>query len=74
MARNRLEYREVLKITEAAATLITRAALEPQQCSGVSAWAVARKRESFIMEWVTDTIYDRRIQWAGGFTDKENGF
>ena len=38
----------------------------------VFAWAVAQKLESFIMEWVTDTIYNRRIQWAGGFTEKGN--
>ena len=26
------------------------------------------------MEWVTDTIYNRRIRWAGGFKEKGNGF
>ena len=74
LARKRLEYRDLLKITEAATAPITKAALQTQQCSGVCAWAVAQKLESFIMEWVTDTIYNRRIQWAGGFTEKGNGF
>ena len=74
LARKRLEYRELLKITEAATTPITRAALETKQCSGVSAGAVAQKLESFVMEWVTETIYNRRIQWAGGVAEKGNGF
>ena len=51
LARRWLEYRELLKITEAATTPITRAALETQQCSGVSAWAVTQNLESFFMEW-----------------------
>ena len=74
LARKRLEYRDLLKITEASTAPITKAALETQQCGGVCAWAVAQKLESFIMEWVTDTIYNWRIKWAGGFTEKGHGF
>ena len=70
LARKALQYRELPKITEAATTPITRAALESQQCSGASAWAAAHKLESFMMEWVTDTSYNRRVQWAGGSTEK----
>ena len=74
VAAKRQTYRELLKITEAATTPITRAALETQQCSGVSARAVAQKLESLIMKWATDTIYNRKIQWAGGFTEEGHGF
>ena len=74
LARKRLKYHELPKITEAATTPITRADLETQQCSGVSACAVAQKLESFIMEWVTDTICNRGIQWAGGFAEQGKGF
>ena len=73
LACKRLESRELLKITEASTTPITRASLETQHCSGVTAWADAQKLESCFMEWVTDSIDNQKIHWAAGFREKENG-
>ena len=61
-------------ITEASATPITGAALDTPPLSGVPAWQAVQKLESFIMEWVIDTIYNRRIKWAGDFTEPGNRF
>ena len=53
---------------------LTKATLWGWNCSGVPALGIAEVLEAFLMQWVTEKIYDRRTQWCGGIGKEGNGF
>ena len=74
LARSNTHWRTMLKSLETCTNPITRMWLESQWTLGVNAWQLSEKLECFICTWVSDPIYNRRTQLAGGEHDIGNGF
>ena len=73
LCRSNTRWRYVVVSLQAAPNAITRAWLEGQAIDGVSAWLLSEKLEVFICTWVSDSIYNRRVQMAGGERERGNG-
>jgi hypothetical protein len=51
---------------------LTRSWLEVNNINGINAWDISTMLESFIVDYLPKSIYNRRTQWAGG--EFGNGF
>ena len=74
LARGNSYWRTLLKSLQACTLNIQRSWLEGQWVQGVCGWDLSEKLENFIMTYVGDSLYSRRIQLAGGEAQAGNGF
>ena len=74
LARSNGDWKHVLCSLETAEFPITREWLSSSHIHGNSAWDLSTKLETFISTWVSDSLYGRRVQMAGGKAQEGNGF
>ena len=74
LVRGNTHWRVLLKSLQTCQNPITRAWLSSQWTFGANGWDLSEKLENFLCTWVTDRIYSRRTQLAGGESETGNGF
>ena len=74
IARNNHRWAQMLEFVADCKTPVTKEDLWATHCDGVNAWTLALKLNSFLADWLSADLYGRRIQLAGGVSQKGNGF
>ena len=74
LCRSTPKWRFIVKSLQVAEFPITRAWLSRQHIDHMNAWDLSEKLETFLCTWVSDGIYNRRAQLAGGEHERGNGF
>ena len=74
LARANTQWRHLIKGLQIAEFPITKAWLLDQWIDGHNGWELSERLETFLCMWVSDKIYGRRVQLAGGESQQGNGF
>ena len=74
LARSNTYWKTLLKKLQICTYPISKQWLEGQWIYGANGWALSEKLETFICTWVSDALYGRRTQLAGGPSQSGNGF
>ena len=72
LCRNNREWRTLLEPIQSCQAPILRSQLIHESCCGCNGWELAQMLENFIIDWLSDGLYKRRVQLCGG--EKGNGF